>query len=402
MEKDNTSKDLFSNLPKEILGHIVSFLPNESSMETILISTRWRDLWNEAIVRYGTKQDITSVVAQFLTSFDDFDPLKHPRKLQFNYGEDNVLLATIANNSKLLLDFSPLKKEFNENIQMHYDFQFMLNNQQKISYKSFTSNIFSLKSLYLKSISYLTSDVASSIISSLDHLENLVIISCNGLKSLSIDSNFELHKLTILDCLQLKSLHLKTSKLKSFHYRGPLPWILPEFHFNLSYAMLDFRLGPSCGNITTKDFDATLLTIKNSQVLTLCRWTFEELIWPSISPPYGCFNFYELRELWWIDSYYKNEYSMDALVTFLKLCPSLEQLFVTIDVESYSAERSNSCLMQATKCTKLEHLKLIKFMGFTSRKDETLLAKCLIHLIKGKLPKINTSDGSCLDFEFIK
>jgi hypothetical protein len=75
---------------------------------------------------------------------------------------------------------------------------------------------------------------------------------------------------------------------------------------------------------------------------------------------------------------------------------------VQIDVESYSAERSNSCLMQATKCTKLEHLKLIKFMGFTSRKDETLLAKCLIHLIKGKLPKINTSDGSCLDFEFIK
>jgi hypothetical protein len=121
----------------------------------------------------------------------------------------------------------------------------------------------------------LTSDVASSIISSLEHLENLVIISCNGLQSLSIDSNFELHKLTILDCLQLKSLHLKTSKLKSFHYRGPLPWILPEFHFNLSYAMLDFRLGPSCGNITTKDFDATLLTIKNSQVLTLCRWTFE-------------------------------------------------------------------------------------------------------------------------------
>jgi hypothetical protein len=26
----------------------------------------------------------------------------------------------------------------------------------------------------------------------------------------------------------------------------------------------------------------------------------------------------------------------------------------------------------------------------------------LIHLIKGKLPKINTSDGSCLDLEFIQ
>lgn len=279
MEKDNTKNDLLSNLPKEILGHIVSFLPNESSMETILISTKWRDLWNEAIVRYGTKQDIINVLAKFLTSFDVFDPLKHPRKLQFYFDQDCLLLATISNSTKLLLDFdfSPLKKEFIiENIQKHYELQFKLNEEKKITYNnSFTSNIFSLKTLYLKSISYLTSEVASSIISSLDHLENLVIISCNGLKSLSIDSNFELHKLKILDCLELKCLHLKTSKLKSFQYRGSLPWILPEFHFNLSDAILDFRLGPSCGRIRSKDFDATLLTIKNSQALTLCRWTFE-------------------------------------------------------------------------------------------------------------------------------
>jgi hypothetical protein len=78
---------------------------------------------------------------------------------------------------------------------------------------------------------------------------------------------------------------------------------------------------------------------------------------------------------------------------------------VQIDAESYSAERSNSCLIQSTKCTKLEHLKLIKFMGFTSSEVEKMkfyLQKCLIHLIKGKLPKINTSDGSCLDLEFIQ
>lgn len=278
MEKDNITNDFLSSLPKEILGHIVSFLPNESSMETILISTKWRDLWNETIVRYGTKQDITNVLAKFLTSFDDFDPLKHPRKLQFHYDQDYALLATIANSTKLLLDFnfSLLKKEFIENTQKHYELQFKLNEEKKISYnKCFTSNIFSLKTLYLKSISYLTSEVASSIVSSLDHLENLVIVSCNGLKSLSIDSNFELHKLTILDCLELKWLHLKTSKLKSFQYRGSLPWILPEFHFNLSDAILDFRLGLSCGGIKSKDFDATLLTIKNSQALTLCRWTFE-------------------------------------------------------------------------------------------------------------------------------
>ncbi|KAJ1443129.1 F-box-like domain superfamily [Sesbania bispinosa] len=369
--EDVTAKDLFSNLPDEILGRIVSFLPNESAMETILLSTRWRDLWNEALVRYGTAEDITDVVAGFLTRFEELDPLKHPRRLQFHFAdEESVVMATIANNSKLLLDFSPWKKDLIE--IMHYELQFNLNNKQ-ISYHPFTST-FSVKirTLYLKSIRYLTSEVASTIVSNLEHLENL-----------------------------LESLNLKTSKLKSFRYCGPLPWICPEYHFNLSDAMLDFRQGPSCSNFKTKDFDATLLTIKNSQVLTLCKWTFEDLIWPSISPLSGSFKFYKLIELWWIDSY-NDGYSMDALFSFLKLCPALEQLSVTIDPESYSSGRSNSCLMQATKCTELEHLKVIRFIGFTSRKDEISLAKCLIHLIKGKPPKINTSDGSCLDADFMQ
>lgn len=268
---ENTTKDLFSYLPKEILGRIISFLPNESSMETILISTRWRDLWNEAIIRYGTSEDITNVVARFLTTFEELDPLKHPRKLQFHFAKDSVLLATIANNSKLLLDFSSLKKELIIGIQMQYELQFKFNKKQQ----EIISSNFLVKNLYLKSISYLTSEVASSIVSNLEHLENLVIIACSGLKSLSIDSKSQLQKLTMLDCLELKSLHLKSCKLKSFQYRGFLPWIFPEYHFNLSDAMLDFRLGACCSHFKTKDFDATLLTIKNSQVLTLCKWTFE-------------------------------------------------------------------------------------------------------------------------------
>lgn len=269
---ENTTKDLFSYLPKEILGRIISFLPNESSMETILISTRWRDLWNEAIIRHGASQDITNVIAGFLTNFEELDPLKHPRKLQLHFPKDSVLLATIANNSKLLLDFSPWKKKLIIGIQMQYELQlkFNIKKQQEI-----ISSNFLVKNLYLKSISYLTSEVASSIVSNLEHLENLVIIACSGLKSLSIDSKTQLQKLTILDCLELNSLHLKSCKLKCFEYRGFLPWIFPEYHFNLSDAMLDFRLGASCRNFKTKDFDATLLTIKNSQVLTLCKWTFE-------------------------------------------------------------------------------------------------------------------------------
>lgn len=72
------------------------------------------------------------------------------------------------------------------------------------------------------------------------------------------------------------------------------------------------------------------------------------------------------------------------------------------DPESYLAGGSNSCVVKGTKCTGMEHLKVIKFMGFSSRRDEISLAKCLIHMIKGKPPKIKTSDGNCLDAMFVE
>jgi len=51
-------QNLFRYLPGEILGCIVSFLPNEYALETSLISTRWRDLWNQVLVKHGTIEDI--------------------------------------------------------------------------------------------------------------------------------------------------------------------------------------------------------------------------------------------------------------------------------------------------------------------------------------------------------
>ncbi|KAK7343280.1 hypothetical protein VNO77_11903 [Canavalia gladiata] len=388
-------QDLINNLPDEILSCIVSFLPNDSALETSLISTRWRDLWNQVLVRHGTKEDVTDVVAGFLSRFEELDPLKHPRKLQFHLAENTALFASIATNSKLLLDFSDGKKE----LEGQFELQFKLNKHHITSYS--VPPTFLVKTLYLKSVSYLTSEVASSIVSSLEHLENLIIIECSGLQSLNIESESKLQKLTILDCPNLKTLHLRTPKLKSFIYRGPLPRIWPESHFNLSHAMLDFRQGSNNSDYKAQDFDETLLTIKNSQVLTLCKWTFETMIWPSISPSSGSFIFYRLKELRWIDSH-MDENSIHTLVSFLKLCPSLEKLFVTIDPNSYFAPRSNSCLTQATKYTKLEHLKLIKFLGFTNRVDEISVANNLIELIKGKPPKIETSDGSCLDVVFVR
>ncbi|ESW14710.1 hypothetical protein PHAVU_007G010900 [Phaseolus vulgaris] len=379
-------EDLFSNLPDEVLRSIVSFLPNESTLETSLISTRWRDLWNQVLVRHGTTQDVAGVVAAFLARFEELDPLKYPRKLQFHFAKDSALFASIATNSKLLLDFPA----GNKHLERKYELQFMLNKDNIITHHTFL-----VKTLYLKSVSHLTSLVASSIVSSLEHLEKLVIVECTGLQSLFIESESKLHMLTILDCPQLKFLHLRTSKLKNFRYSGPLPRIWPESHFNLRYAMLDFRQGPSFSDLKAQDFNQTLLTIKNCETLSLCEWTFETLIWPSISAS-GNFIFYKIRELWWIHNH-KAENSINSLVCFLQLCPALEQLFVMNDSTSYSTPETRSSLIRGTKCTKLEHLRGIKFMGFTNSDDEISVAKTLIELIREDPPKIETSDGSCFD-----
>lgn len=55
----------------------------------------------------------------------------------------------------------------------------------------------------------------------------------------------------------------------------------------------------------------------------------QTLIWPSISPLQAKFMFYKVKELWWIDNE-EECYNSDALISFLKLCPVLERLFVTV------------------------------------------------------------------------
>lgn len=259
--------DMFSCLPDEILGHIVSFLPNESAFSTTLLSTRWRSLWNEAVIRYGALQDINGVIAEFLSHFQDLNPFKNPRRLQFQFGEASVLSASIASNNKVFLDFGKRETE----AERRYELKLKLNENTHLP----VSSNFLIKTLNLKSVCFSTSDVVSSILSTLHHLENLIISDCGGLESLSIEFNTKLLKLTILDCLQLKSLHLTTSRLRFFRYRGLLPQIWPENHFNLTDAMIDVRLGPSCCNFKTEDFDAVFLTIKNSEILTLCEWNFK-------------------------------------------------------------------------------------------------------------------------------
>ncbi|TYI62636.1 hypothetical protein E1A91_D10G259800v1 [Gossypium mustelinum] len=382
-------EDFISSLPDGLLFHIISLLPFESAIQTIFLSTRWRYLWNLPLVQHGTKEDVPSAVSGFIANFDEHNPTRNTRRFRFHFGEYGLLSAILAPNNKLHLHFSA------ENMQnpTHFSWQIELNNPQNLSDHQPTPCTFFVKTLNLTSVNHLSSEAVSCMVSKFGLLENLNIIGCHGLESISIDSDTKLLSLTIFDCPHLKSLHIRSYKLRTFLYRGKFPWFLPEFHFNLGNAMLDSRQGPAFNTFKICDFDRVLLTIKNSEILTLCKWTFEALICPSLS---SFFQFYKLKELWWIDNYSKGFYNCDALITFVKLCPSLELLFVTIDHNSYVMPNATKCSKQVRRCTTLQHLKVVKLEGFDNQDNEILLIERLRDIIAIEPLILSTSDGICL------
>ncbi|KAF2318670.1 hypothetical protein GH714_009778 [Hevea brasiliensis] len=360
--------DWISSLPDEILFLIISKLAFESAIQTIFLSKRWRLLWETALVQHGTEEDAAQAICDFLANFNEQDPSKNTRKFQFHFINGSVVLAIIAPNNKLHLDFSSGKQEIHRQFKLQLEFNNPQNFACSCSQPSPSLSAFSVKSLHLISVNHLTNDAVSSMLKNFLFLETLKITGCNFLQSLSIGSDTKLLNLIIFDCLQLEFLHIRSFKLRMFRFRGLLPSFWLEYHYNLADAFLDFRQGPKSNSFSSCDFDSVLLAIKNVKVLTLCKWTFQALICPSLSTFLAEFQFYNLEELWWIDNS-EQEYDSDPLISFLKLCPSLERLFVTIDPKSYCVERAETCSIQAGRNTKLQRLKLVKLDGFTKEAD---------------------------------
>ncbi|KAH1045685.1 hypothetical protein J1N35_036469 [Gossypium stocksii] len=210
----------------------------------------------------------------FISSLpDELLSSRTTRRFRFHCSEYGLLSAIILPNNKLHLHFSA------ENMQnpTYFGWQIELNNPKILSHHQPTPSTFFVKTLNLISVNYhLSNEAVSCMVSKFQLLENLKIIGGHRLESMSIDSETKLLSLTIFDCPHLKSLHIRSYKLRTFMYRGKFPWFLSEFHFNPGNAMLDSRQGPASSTLKTCDFDRVLLTIKNSEILTLCKWTFEE------------------------------------------------------------------------------------------------------------------------------
>ncbi|GMI83404.1 hypothetical protein like AT2G39490 [Hibiscus trionum] len=376
--------DFITRLPDHILHHIISLLPFESAVGTCFLSTQWKHLWREALL--DSVHDVITMEAAIkaIQSFlDGFDANHRPRNkwgfvFEFNHGRA-VLVACVSSNGALQLDFSAGKQEhprpfdllldLEQNPASHnhyshrYGFRWWREENHPWQTKQPSLNTMRVKSLYLISVSHLSNMAVSSLVPNLPYLESLTISKCNGLQSLEIKEAKGLRKLVVLDCANLQSLSFEASCLKSFRYRGNL---------------VSFRCADKY-----KCFNSILRSINVVESLTICRWFYEMSVCSSPDPEF-CLS--ELQELWWIDCSIERE-SINALLCFLKLCPCLERLYVTIDPKCYklpSTEKFSALVIP----DKLEYLEAVKLEGFADKEKEILMARRLIPLFGEKNPVI--------------
>ncbi|MBA0808957.1 hypothetical protein Gohar_024654 [Gossypium harknessii] len=89
--------------------------------------------------------------------------------------------------------------------------------------------------------------------------------------------------------------------------------------------------------------------------------------------------------------------SINVLLWFLKLCPHLERLYVTIDPKCYNMPSTGKFSTLFIVPDKLSDLKAIKLEGFADEEKEIFMARRLIPLFGDNNPVIiSKSDGKCL------
>ncbi|KAM7531818.1 hypothetical protein LguiB_035228 [Lonicera macranthoides] len=351
---DEESADLVSDLPQEILQHIVSLIPLEEAVRTSTLSTQWRSIWTPFLVNLefdsnetSTKQ-LNKIMATFLNSHNAPQLLKFsltiPNKLEKN--DQFFLVATKGAHKDLLLNFS----EQNKDTTTH--FNLVLEPTETINSTTFSS----LKTLHLRSVTNIASNFVSALFSNCSVLESLKLENCMGMQDINVKANRFFEKFIVVDCKELVRLTICAPHLKTFWYRGVLPIIQLKNSTHLVDVTLNLKDGNGEKEFDCEDVLSLLASLKDIEVLTISGWLLE--IDEKYCSPIPCPLFHQ----YWHEPHLWMDYQM---------------------------VKSNA--------SQLNHLKIVNFAGFKNEEDELLLMDLLLHkaiVLKAMIVSLSTDNSS--------
>ncbi|XP_026417182.1 F-box protein At2g39490 [Papaver somniferum] len=436
--------DHINSLHDEILSYIVSLLPLEFAFKTMILSSRWRDLWThctrgmyvdndeKSVVPDGRSKQVTAgledtgeeddIVSKVVENDGDilkeihdgakvdkeYENLKAIVKFLQSYGEQKFNRAeaeiarffffpSIEGENKLVsVDFSKEQaKPQGKNLTLNLVVDSRPTKNQ-ILLPTTTLALYTVKTLHLRFVRNLTGDTASTLISRFYHLDSLVITECSDIKILTVKCR-GLHHLTVLDCPNLSKLYVSVSYLEFFRYRGTrIPCL--DLKARLTDVMLEFQ-----NDKDTTGFQKFIkeLTIRQRAIktLTLRGTLFQKQIQPPGWLMKDANRPFNMEELCWIVTSPMNNSKLQYIESFLKICSGLQRIFFYMnhtasnDAETDSIEllmnwaslRSKphkTCMGKTTR--KIQDLELnhLQSIKLTDFKDEDDELYVINHILK--------------------
>ncbi|KAF6150913.1 hypothetical protein GIB67_000079 [Kingdonia uniflora] len=405
-QNTGTEEDVISDLPGDILQHILSFLPVKCVVATSCLSKRWRYIWTkvqvvdfEDVLFYspiGEEPERRKNFMNFVDKLLSFPIMLHKFSFSLHGEFDESLLQTWISTvierkvQHLSLTICLFGQSFVFPSSLYgcgslISLKLEMNNSNlEVPTLIFLPN---LKTLHLSFITFPDDSSTQNLFSSCPVLEELIIDNCKcidmkklcisvtTLKRLTLDSPYdEREEKEMVGCvIKIYAANLISFRCRSYvsgdYDIGHLSSLV-DAEINLLHNPLDKDRMEETGIVACK----LLQFMSNVKVLKICNGTFKCLSYRKDLLRYLP-TFHNLIHL---EVNSKVIDTIQVLIDVLQVSPNLEHLVLTRGFCSYFDTGDDVCMLNTTRSCLFVHLKAAAFMNFEGYKTESYLLKFLL------------------------